>query len=84
MQILTIQGVSKSFGVNEVLHDVSFSLKEGERVGLVGANGAGKTTLMNIVAGLSEADAGSVAFAPGARVGYLRQQQDLSVTRRCV
>ena len=81
MQILTIQGVSKSFGVNEVLHDVSFSLKEGERVGLVGANGAGKTTLMNIVAGLSEADAGSVAFAPGARVGYLRQQQDLSVTR---
>lgn len=50
--LLEVQNVSKSFGENQVLKDVNFTLKEGEILGLVGENGAGKSTLMNIIFGM--------------------------------
>ncbi|WP_288684110.1 ABC transporter ATP-binding protein [uncultured Eubacterium sp.] len=73
--MLCINGIAKSFGDHCVLKDVSFSVGKGEIYGLIGENGAGKTTLMNIISGLSAADAGSF-FAgkedhPLKRVGYL-------------
>ena len=52
MIILSLAGVQKSFGTNEVLRDVTFTLQNGERMGLVGVNGSGKSTLMKIIAGL--------------------------------
>ena len=52
MIILSLQGVKKSFGTNEVLRDASLTLQDGERMGLVGVNGCGKSTLMKIIAGL--------------------------------
>ena len=74
MIILSAQSVAKSFGVNAVLKDVSLTLEQGERMGLVGVNGCGKSTLMRIIAGLDTPDGGEIALARGVRVGYLAQQ----------
>ena len=74
MIVLSAQNVAKSFGVNEVLKDVSFTLQQGERMGLVGVNGCGKSTLMRIIAGLETPDSGEIAMVRGTRVGYLAQQ----------
>ena len=74
MIVLSAQGVKKSFGANEVLKDVSLTLQQGRRMGLIGVNGSGKTTLMRILAGEEHPDAGQVHVARGLRVGYLAQQ----------
>jgi branched-chain amino acid transport system ATP-binding protein len=60
--LLTLDGVSKSFGGVVALHGFSLSLSEGEHVGLLGPNGAGKTTLFNLIAGSLRADSGSITF----------------------
>jgi ABC-2 type transport system ATP-binding protein len=60
--LLAVQGISKQFRPNWVLRDVSFSVKQGEVLGLIGPNGAGKTTLLETLAGLLPADAGTVSF----------------------
>ncbi len=73
MIILEIRGIEKAFGGNEVLKNVSMTLQNGQRMGLVGVNGCGKTTLLRIIAGLEEADGGSVSLLKGMRMGYLRQ-----------
>ena len=76
--MLSVNRVTKSFGMQLVLKDVSFSVNSGERLGLVGANGSGKTTLMRIIAGLERPDSGTVRFNPSnLRVGYLAQGFDL-------
>jgi branched-chain amino acid transport system ATP-binding protein len=61
--LLEVRGVSKRFGGLVAVSDVSFSIAEGEIVGLIGPNGAGKTTLFNVVNGVYKADDGSVTFA---------------------
>jgi ATP-binding cassette subfamily F protein 3 len=72
--MLSIQQLSKSFGVETILSQISFTVNAGERVGLVGPNGCGKTTLLRIIAGQERPDSGSVRFSPGSlRVGYLPQ-----------
>ena len=78
MIILALQDVKKSFGTHEVLKSVSFTLQEGERMGMVGVNGSGKSTLMKIIAGLETADDGSVNMQKGLRIGYLAQQGALT------
>ena len=60
MILLSLQGIQKSFGTNEVLRDVSFTLQDGQRMGLVGVNGCGKSTLMKIIAGLESYDGGTM------------------------
>ena len=62
MNLLTVNGLSKQFGARTVLQDVSFSVRQGEVLGLIGPNGAGKTTLFECLAGLLPADAGRVQF----------------------
>lgn len=72
--MLTVNNLSKSFGVKPVLQDVRFQLNEGEKLGLIGLNGTGKTTLLEIVTGMLKPDKGSVEFTPSdLRVGYLHQ-----------
>ena len=73
MAVLKISGLSKSFGIKTVFENVSFEVRSGERIGLVGANGAGKTTLLKCIMGAEEADKGSVKASDGAIIGYLRQ-----------
>jgi ATP-binding cassette subfamily F protein 3 len=71
--VLQVSGVSKRYGGQVVLADVTWGVPLGAKVGLAGPNGAGKSTLLRIIAGEVEPDAGVVAMPRGARVGYLPQ-----------
>lgn len=72
--MLHLTKISKSYGPETILTDVSFIINPGERVGLVGPNGSGKTTLLRIITGLEPADSGGVRFdPPGLSPGYLTQ-----------
>jgi len=72
-RMLTISNLSKRLGDRLILDTITFTINQGDHLGLVGPNGAGKTTLLSVITGEREPDAGSVSLAPGARVGYLRQ-----------
>ncbi len=72
--IIELNGVSKSFGGIRALRDVSFTIDQGEIVGLIGPNGAGKTTLVNVMTGVTGATAGQVIFC-GANVTAQRPYQ---------
>ncbi len=74
MSILTATKISKSYGVEQILEDISFSLNESERIGIVGINGAGKSTLFRIIAGEIPADSGELFFARDKSLGYLKQR----------
>ena len=71
--LLTAELVSKSYGSRPLFENLSFTLDEGDHVGLVGPNGSGKSTLLKILAGVEDADSGSVALRKGIRVGYVPQ-----------
>ncbi len=66
--------VSKRFGAQEVLRNVTFRINAGERIGVVGPNGAGKSTIFNLVCGETEVDGGEVVLPKHARIGHLHQQ----------
>ena len=74
MNILTVEGVAKSYGTRVLFDDVTFSIDGGQKLGLIGLNGAGKTTLLKIIAGLAEADTGEIWRNPKARIHYLPQE----------
>jgi ATP-binding cassette, subfamily F, member 3 len=74
--MLTVAGLSKSFGGRELFDDVSLTIQSGERVAIVGPNGAGKSTLLKIILGREEPDAGEVTFIRGTRIGYLPQESE--------
>ncbi len=74
--MLTVAGLTKSFGGRVLFDDVSLTLQSGERVGLVGPNGAGKSTLLKIILGQESPDAGEVTFIRGTRFGYLPQESE--------
>jgi ATP-binding cassette subfamily F protein 3 len=74
--MLTVAGLSKSFGGRELFDDVSLNVLAGDRIAITGPNGAGKSTLIKIILGQEEADAGSVTFIRGTRTGYLPQESE--------
>jgi ABC-type multidrug transport system ATPase subunit len=74
--LLSVEGLSKRFGSNAVLSDVSFSVRDGEMLGLIGPNGAGKTTLFECLAGLVHADGGEVKFRD-ARIAVAHRKRAL-------
>lgn len=76
--ILACQNISKSFGTDEILKDVSFHIEANEKAAIVGINGAGKSTLLKIIMRQESADSGEVVFAKDKTIGYLAQHQDIS------
>ncbi len=76
--ILACQNISKSFGVDQILSDVSFHIEDREKMAIVGINGSGKTTLLRIIMGEETADSGQVVISKDRTIGYLSQHQDIS------
>ena len=81
MSIVTVEGLAKSYGAQDVFADVSFAIARGDKIALVGPNGAGKTTLLRILVGLEEPTDGRVHRARGLRSGYLPQRPSLDSQR---
>ncbi|MGN0151770.1 MAG: ABC-F family ATP-binding cassette domain-containing protein [Wujia sp.] len=76
--ILACQNISKSFGVKQILKNISFHIEEREKIAIVGINGSGKSTLLKIIMGEETADEGQVVISKGTTIGYLSQHQDIS------
>jgi ATP-binding cassette subfamily F protein uup len=72
--IINAQNISKAFGAKPLFEDVSFTVSEAGRIGLIGPNGSGKSTLMRILAGLEEPDGGDVAVRKRLRLSYVEQE----------
>lgn len=72
--VLTVEGLSKSFGSNHLFSDLNFEIKRGERVAIIGNNGTGKTTLLKIINSVLPADAGSFTLGSKVNIGYYDQE----------
>ncbi len=79
--ILDCQNISKSFGADEILKNISFHINKNEKAALIGINGAGKSTLLKIIMREISADEGTVVLSKDAAVGYLAQYQNISGAR---
>ncbi|MEY2748547.1 MAG: hypothetical protein RLZZ168_563 [Cyanobacteriota bacterium] len=79
--VLRLESVSKIYPTGEVLRDVTWEVKAGDRIGLVGVNGAGKSTQLRIIAGLEEPSAGQVVKQGNPRIVYLQQEFDVDLQR---
>ena len=75
--ILACQNISKSFGTDTIIQNVSFHVEDNEKTAIVGINGAGKSTLLKIIVGELAPDSGEVTVAKGKTIGYLAQYQDI-------
>ena len=78
MALFTLRSLKKDFGIKEILKDASFSLDEGDKVGLIGTNGSGKSTLLKMIAKLETFDSGDLWINSSAKIIYLPQQPDLN------
>ena len=81
MPLLSATGLSKSYGPADIFKDLTFSIPNRARIGLVGANGVGKTTLLRVLMGQEESSEGGVQVARGVRIGYLPQRPNLDTSR---
>ncbi|MEA4971878.1 Energy-dependent translational throttle protein EttA [bioreactor metagenome] len=73
MNLLTVEGISKSFGDKRIFDNITFGIDTGDKVGVIGINGTGKSTLLRIIAGSENPDSGQVIKINGLRIGYLPQ-----------
>ena len=76
--MLSVEGLTKTYGERQLFHDLTFGVQEGQRVALVARNGSGKSTLLQIICGHEPADSGRVVFSSGIRHGHLRQELELN------
>lgn len=72
--VLTVTGLSKSFGTNNLFSNIDFEMKRGERVAIIGNNGTGKTTLLKIINGYLPADSGKISLGSKVNIGYYDQE----------
>ncbi len=79
--ILSCSHITKAFGGDVILNDISFHIEDNEKAAIVGVNGAGKTTLLRIIAGELQPDEGTAVLSRGRTLGYLAQNQDLTGSR---
>jgi ABC transport system ATP-binding/permease protein len=76
MKMLTVENLTKTYGEKELFHQLTFTITENERIGLIGVNGTGKSTLLKIIAGLELGDEGDIVHAKDYSVAYLPQHPD--------
>jgi len=76
--LLNCQSVSKGFGSTPLFENVSFTISEGDRMGLIGPNGSGKSTLLKILAGLEDSDSGVVSIRKQVRLAYIPQDSQFA------
>src|SRR5574338_1351910 len=76
--LIGLHELSKSFGSKTLFKNISFTIGEGNRIGLVGPNGSGKSTLLKILMGLDLPDSGNLSYARGIRVGYAAQDPEFA------
>jgi ABC transport system ATP-binding/permease protein len=77
--IISVQALSKRYGVAPLFREISFTVSEGERIGVIGPNGSGKSTLLEILQGHVTPDSGDVAFRKGMRLGLVKQVSEFAV-----
>lgn len=86
--LLQVENLTKSFGVNSLFDDINFTINEGDKVGLIAKNGTGKSTLLSIIAGDDTPDEGKLIFKNDVTIGYLKQlpqfEPHLSVMDTCL
>lgn len=75
--VLSVEGLSKAFGGNRLFDNVSFEIKKGEKVALIGNNGTGKTTILKIINHIIDADAGKVKLGANVEIGYYDQEHNV-------
>lgn len=78
--ILDVQRIAKRFGARVLFEDLSFSIAEGQKVGLIARNGTGKSTLLAILTGIESADSGTIVYRNGTRIGFLEQEPHFEPT----
>lgn len=78
MIILSATGITKAYGINTILSDISFHVNQGDKIGIVGDNGAGKTTLLSILSGTLSHDAGDFFISQDTTIGILKQRDNFS------
>ncbi len=74
--LINVRSISKSFGAAPLFQNVSFTVSEGDRIGLIGPNGSGKSTLLRILAGTEDTDDGEIAFRKRLRLSYVEQESE--------
>lgn len=86
--LLQVENLTKSFGINSLFDDINFTINEGDKVGLIAKNGTGKSTLLSIIAGDDTSDDGKLIFKNDVTIGYLKQlpqfEPHLSVIDTCL
>lgn len=78
MKELSVLNITKTYGEKTLFDGISFTISEGERVGLIGTNGTGKTSLLNVLTGIDGVEAGEIQTSKDYRIGYLRQHPELN------
>src|ERR1700680_1478713 len=74
--LINVRSISKAFGSDPLFQNVSFTVSEGDRVGLIGPNGSGKSTLLRILAGTEDTDDGEIAVRKRIRLSYVEQESE--------
>jgi ATP-binding cassette subfamily F protein uup len=74
--LINVRSISKTFGADPLFQNVSFTVSEGDRIGLIGPNGSGKSTLLRILAGTEDTDAGEIAVRKRIRLSYVEQESE--------
>ena len=78
MNLLSVEGISKSYGEKIIFKPISFGINKGQKIALIAKNGSGKTSILNIIAGEDKPDQGNVVIRKGTRVAYLAQEPNLN------
>ena len=78
MIVLSCKDIQKTYGIKKVLENITFTVEDGEKIGIVGLNGSGKSTLFNILSGETSKDIGDIYIQKGLRIGYLKQNININ------